>query len=163
MRAQGGLSSFAIFANSAASISVFHCLAAIPLAAAAEHLWLKTSPRCNNLRRLQRHRPKQARIQQLRILCIMMPRRKGEASRRAGLPIEHPLRPVCELFAMPLAVGRQLFIANQAVRPQIGDFDDQLIHPRFCRFGDVYAEWRFPQHAVIAAIQGNFGEFLDLA
>ncbi len=42
-------------------------------------------------------------------------------------------------------------------------FTDQLVRARFRGGGDVHAERRFPQHAEILPVQGNFGEIFHRA
>src|SRR5665647_2693266 len=74
----------------------------------------------NQFSRAQHHRADQSRLQQRRIFCPVMPRREGQSASRAGLAVEEPLRPRLELLAIPLAIRRQLFVANQPVGPEVG-------------------------------------------
>src|ERR1700761_7018506 len=82
--------------------------------------------RRNDFHRSQCHRAEQARCQQGRVFPPMMPRRESQPSGGTGLVVEQPLRPRFEPVALPFAIGRQLFVANQPVWPKVGHLDDQM-------------------------------------
>src|ERR1035437_4501548 len=79
--------------------------------------------------RSQRHRAEQARLQQRRIGVILTPGREGQPAGGAGLAIEQPLRPRRESLPVPatVAIRRQLLVTDEPVRPEVRDFDDQLV------------------------------------
>ena len=92
---------------------------------------IKFSFNRNDFRRLQRHRAEQTRLQQRITLRPMMPGRERQPAGRTRLTVEQPLRPGFGLKSTPYAVLRQLFIADQPVRPEVRDFDDELVRARF--------------------------------
>ena len=81
-----------------------------------------------------------------------MPRRKGQPAGGAWFAVEEPLRPRLELAVLPLAICRQLFVADDPVRPEIRDLDDQLVSARLRGGGDVHVERRFPEHAKVLTV-----------
>ena len=87
----------------------------------------------------------------------MLPGREGGASpRRLGLALEIPLRYDFDgPFGRVLILGWQLFIADQAIDPLVGDEDLQLVLAGPSSIGNVHPERRLPQQANIFAIHAN--------
>src|SRR5205823_1904531 len=84
------------------------------------------------LRRSHHHRPNQPRFQQWRILIIKMPGCECESvGLRSRLTFYQPFGPTLDMSVLPLYFRRKLLIADQPVRPQIGNFHRKDIPARF--------------------------------
>jgi hypothetical protein len=82
----------------------------------------------------------------------MMSGGEGDPARRAGLSIQHPLRPFFEReIVCPLAVFRQLLVTNQPVRPEVGDMDFEFVFAGLGGAGDLGAEGRLSSSATTCA------------
>src|ERR1035441_1289444 len=92
-----------------------------------------------------------------------MPCCEGQAAGWTGLAVKKPLGPLFDLLAFPLDIWRQLFIANEPVRPEVRHFDNELVHPRLNGGREVGAERRLPQNAEVLVVQENFREILHRA
>ena len=57
----------------------------------------------------------------------------------------------------------RLLVADQAVRPVVGDGDFDLVVTGAQRIGDVTAKWRAPEHAEIAVVDAHARQVDDLA
>ena len=62
-----------------------------------------------------------------------------------------------------IILGRQQFIANQAIDPLVGDKDFELIVAVPSGASDVHAVRRFPQQAEVFAIQANLRQHVHPA
>ena len=94
----------------------------------------------------------------------MLPGGPGDAAgvgRRGAL--EGVLGPGLEAGTGPLAVVGFVGIADEAVDPEVGDADAEAVLPCFEGVGHIDAEGGLPECAEGLAVEGGFGDHLDVA
>ena len=101
---------------------------------------------------------------QRRVLVPVLPGSKRQAFFHGPrLAFLHPLRPLLEMDAVPLAIVGELLVADEAIRPEVRDFNLQFVVARLGGLGDVDSERGLPQDAQVLAVQPNLGNLLDAA
>src|SRR5512140_2902476 len=97
-----------------------------------------------------------------------MPGGKGQTLGWAGFPVQEPLRPFCNQSIRPcrlapFAVGRKLFVADQAVWPEVGYLHHKFVFTGMCRPADFRFERWFPKEAAVPAVNADFRDDLHTA
>jgi hypothetical protein len=122
------------------------------------------SAKMDKLRGLQNHRPEEAGGLQRVGGGPVFPGGEGDApggrARFSGL---EPIRPAGERLAIPFAVVGVLFVADETVDPEVGDFDFEGVRAALQGIGDLPPERRMPENAEIPAVEADPSDHLDLA
>src|SRR5438045_285513 len=86
--------------------------------------------------------------------------RKCDSSGRARLVCEKPIRPAGKTRPHPAAIRRQLFVADQPIRPEIGNLDFELVlsGPDLAR--DLHAKRRLPERPEILSVELHLRDVL---
>ncbi len=88
------------------------------------------------------------------ILRVVSAGRESITAGRARFPGLEPIGPLEQRFKiLPVAVQRQLLVADQAVDPEVDDRNLQLVLSGARRAGNVHAIGRLPGDAAILAVQ----------
>lgn len=81
----------------------------------------------------------------------------------AWLSLEEPIGPGFQIEAFPQGVVGELFVANEAVGPKIGDLDREIVPPWHEGLGDVDAEGGLPQDSEIVVVKLHLRDHLNVA
>src|SRR5512140_1618905 len=93
----------------------------------------------------------------------MLPGREGPAAGgRSRLTLQEPIGPASQVAARGiLCVGRLALVADEPIRPEIGDPDLQAVRFGFDRLGNIDAPGIAPDDAEVAAVEPDSGDILD--
>ena len=84
----------------------------------------------------------------------VLPCGEGDALRGPLLALQEPFGPSPQrATGVPLAIVRELLIADETVQPEVGDLELQLVLARRRRVGDVNPERVLPEYAEIHAVE----------